>query len=55
MIPYIKIETIFFRDTNGTKKVIEGKFQNETVEYLKDNQWLCSEKIDGTSSLLGWL
>lgn len=54
MIPYIKIETIFFRDTNGTKKVIEGKFQNETVEYLKDNQWLCSEKIDGTNIGVVW-
>lgn len=54
MIPYIKIETIFLRDTNGTKKVIEGKFQNETVEYLKDNQWLCSEKIDGTNIQVCW-
>ena len=32
MIEYLKIETPFERDVNGTKKLIEGKFRNETVE-----------------------
>ena len=36
MIEYNKIETVFERDTSGTKKLIEGKFRNETVEFLKD-------------------
>lgn len=54
MIPYIKIETPFERDTDGTKKLIEGKFRNETVEYLKNNKWLCSEKIDGTNIGVVW-
>ena len=49
MIPYIKIDTPFERDNDGTKKLIDCKFRNETVEYLKDNKWLCSEKIDGTN------
>lgn len=44
MIPYIKIDTPFERDNDGTKKLIDCKFRNETVEYLKDNKWLCSEK-----------
>ena len=54
MIPYIKIDTPFERDNDGTKKLIEGKFRNETVEYLKDNEWLCSEKIDGTNIGIVW-
>lgn len=54
MIPYIKINTPFERDTESTKKLIEGKFRNETVEYLKNNTWLCSEKIDGTNIGIVW-
>lgn len=54
MIPYIKIDTPFERDNDGTKKLIEGKFRNETIEYLKDNKWLCSEKIDGTNIGVVW-
>ena len=37
MIEYIKIETPFERDVDGTKKLVEGKYRNETIEYLKDN------------------
>ncbi len=54
MIKYTKIETIFERDTEGTKKLIEGKFRNETVEYLKDNRWIGTEKIDGTNIGIVW-
>ena len=54
MIPYIKIDTPFERDNDGTKKLIDGKFRNETIEYLKDNKWLCSEKIDGTNIGIVW-
>ena len=54
MIPYIKIDTPFERDNDGTKKLIDGKFRNETVEYLKDNKWFCSEKIDGTNIGVVW-
>ena len=39
---------------DGTKKLIEGKFRNETVEFLKDNQWICTEKIDGTNIGIVW-
>jgi len=50
---YHKIETIFERDEK-TKKLIEGKFRNETVEYLKDNIWQFTEKIDGTNIRVYW-
>lgn len=54
MTEYAKIETIFERDVEGTKKLIEGKFRNDTVEYLKDNQWIGTEKIDGTNVGIVW-
>lgn len=54
MKEYTKIETVFERDMDGTKKLIEGKFRNETVEYLKDNRWIGTEKIDGTNIGIVW-
>lgn len=54
MTEYTKIETVFERDMEGTKKLIEGKFRNETVEYLKDNWWIGTEKIDGTNIGIVW-
>lgn len=54
MNEYTKIQTIFERDMQGSKKLIEGKFRNETVEFLKDNQWICTEKIDGTNIGIVW-
>ena len=54
MNEYTKIETIFERDMEGSKKLIEGRFRNETVAFLKDNQWICTEKIDGTNIGIFW-
>lgn len=54
MTPYIKIETPYTRDTEGTKKLIEGNFRNQTVEFLKDLEWVCTEKIDGTNIGIAW-
>ena len=54
MQEYIKIETLYNRDTNGSKKLIEGDFRNETVEFLKDNPWVFTEKIDGTNTRVHW-
>jgi ATP-dependent RNA circularization protein (DNA/RNA ligase family) len=53
MQEYHKIETLFERDEK-TKKLIEGKFRNPTVEYLKDNKWQFTEKIDGTNIRILW-
>ncbi len=54
MKEYHKIETLFERDMEGSKKLIEGKFRNECVEYLKDNKWMFTEKIDGTNIRIHW-
>lgn len=54
MTEYHKIETIFERDTEGSKKLIPGKYRNETIEFLKDNEWVFTEKIDGTNIRVHW-
>ena len=54
MREYPKIETIFNRDTEGTKKLIFGTYQNETVKYLRFNDWQFTEKIDGTNISVEW-
>lgn len=54
MREYHKIETIYNRDVEGTKRLIEGDFRNETVEFLKDNEWEFTEKIDGTNIRIYW-
>ena len=54
MKQYEKIETVFCRDTNGTKRLILNDYRNPTVAYLKDNMWLFTEKIDGTNIRVHW-
>lgn len=54
MREYEKIETVFNRDIEGTKKLIPGSFRDETVEYLKDALWDFTEKIDGTNIRIYW-
>lgn len=53
MIEYHKIETLFERDEKS-KKLIEGKFRNPTIDFLKDNMWQFTEKIDGTNIRVLW-
>lgn len=54
MTTYNKIETLYERDIEGTKRLIEGKFRSETVEFLKDSTWQFTEKIDGTNIRIMW-
>lgn len=54
MIEYNKIETIFKRDMEGSKKLIDGIYRNETIEFLKDCEWIFTEKIDGTNIRVYW-
>ena len=53
MIEYNKIETLYEREPK-TKKLNEGVFRNPTVEYLKDLEWVWTEKIDGTNIRVCW-
>lgn len=50
---YHKIETIYERD-NVTGKLIEGKYRSKEVEFLKDNVWEFTEKVDGTNVRVIW-
>lgn len=54
MYKYPKIETIFARDTDGSKKLLEGEFLYDTIETLKDINWFATEKIDGTNIGVYW-
>lgn len=53
MKEYHKIETLFERDET-TKKLILNKFRDSTVEFLKDNIWQFTEKVDGTNIRIFW-
>jgi len=39
---------------DGSKKLIEGKFRNETVMFLQNSVWTWTEKIDGTNIRVHW-
>lgn len=54
MKTYEKIETIYARDIDGSKKLIPGVFRNPTVQFLKDNYWIWTEKVDGTNIRVYW-
>jgi len=47
MIEYPKIQTLFKRDNTG--KIIEEEFTLPEFEYLKNNIWVFTEKVDGTN------
>lgn len=54
MYKYPKIETVFERDMDGAKQLIYGRYRDETVEFLKDCEWVFTEKIDGTNIGIYW-
>ena len=54
MRTYEKIETIFARDMDGTKKLQPDVYRNETIQYLANNNWEWTEKIDGTNIRVYW-
>lgn len=54
MTTYNKIETLYNRDMEGSKRLIEGDYRNETVKFLKDMTWQFTEKIDGTNIRIMW-
>ena len=54
MLEYNKIDTVYERDMDGTKKLIEGNFRSKAVEFLADCEWVFTEKIDGTNIRIHW-
>jgi len=53
MQEYHKIQNIYERDM-VTNKLIEGKFRDPLVEYMKDLEWIATEKVDGTNIRVHW-
>ena len=50
MQPYHKIQTVFKRDPSTKhKSLLEGEYSLPEFEYLADNTWTFTEKIDGTN------
>ena len=47
MNQYHKINTIFKRDMTNNGKMIIGNFALPEIEYLKNNKWIFTEKVDG--------
>lgn len=57
MREYPKINTVFKRDLNSSvkrKPLLEGSWSEREFEYLANNQWHLSEKIDGTNIRIGF-
>ena len=50
MSEYHKIQTVYKRDpATKHKTLLEGDFSLPEFEYLKDNKWVFTEKVDGTN------
>ena len=50
MNEYHKIQTIYKRDLETKHKtLLEGHYSLPELEYLADNQWVFTEKVDGTN------
>lgn len=53
MKTYHKIHTVYKRDLKS-KQLIEGEWSRPEFQYLAHNQWVCTEKVDGTNIRITW-
>jgi len=55
MKEYHKIQTVYLRDpSTNYKNLLEGTWAKPEFEYLKDNEWVWTEKVDGTNIRVMW-
>ena len=55
MREYPKIETVWKRDPSDKyRTLLEGLWATPELEYLKDNVWVFTEKVDGTNIRVMW-
>lgn len=55
MEKYHKIQTVFNRNPDTKfRTVLEGQFQLPEFEYLQNNNWIFTEKVDGTNIRVIW-
>ncbi len=46
---YLKIQSVFKRDADNNFKTFTKEYSIPEIEYLKDNVWVWTEKVDGTN------
>jgi ATP-dependent RNA circularization protein (DNA/RNA ligase family) len=54
MKEYHKIQSIFKRDPETKFKTFLDEYSIPEFEYLKDNKWIWTEKVDGTNIRVMW-
>lgn len=54
MTKYHKIQSVFKRDPATKYKTFLPEYSMPEFEYLKDNTWIWTEKIDGTNMRVIW-
>jgi len=55
MKEYHKIQTVFKRDPdNKYKTLLLGQYSEPEFEYLAQNEWVFTEKVDGTNIRVMW-
>lgn len=54
MTEYHKINTIFKRDMTNKGMLQIGEYSLPVFEYLRDNDWVFTEKVDGTNVRVMW-
>ena len=55
MKQYHKIHTVFKRDMeNNGKTLLEGQYSLPEFEFLANNRWVFTEKVDGTNIRIKW-
>lgn len=55
MRKYHKIKTVLLRDPeNNYKTLIDGEFATPELNYLRTNEWIFTEKVDGTNIRVMW-
>lgn len=46
---YHKIQSIYKREPDGKRRIIEGEWSLPEFAYLANNEWTFTEKVDGTN------
>lgn len=55
MRKYHKIQTVFLRDpSTNYRTLLDGRYAKPEFEYLKNNTWVFTEKVDGTNIRVYW-
>lgn len=54
MDEYHKIKTVFKRDPENMRYVLEDEWATPEIEYLKENEWIWTEKVHGVNTRIMW-